>query len=358
MSTKANYKMIELARLSRGYTQKDLSSALPKITQSTLSKIEKGQLPFSQTTLENISKVLNYPISFFYQEELKTPISNIYFRKRTTIAQKSLDRIYSDVKIILKGIDDLLLEVELKEYRKYSFDITNGWTPGTVATRVREIMKIPFGPVKNLIKAIEEEGIIVYQYNSLEDKFDGLTAYSDNGVPVIFINKNMPNDRIRYTITHEVGHLVMHIPCDVEPWRDAEDEANLFASEFLMPKRDCVIDLKSLTFNKLTILKAYWGVSKAAIIRRAKTIGTIDEPTYKYMMVELGRRNERKIETGYVDIDESQILNEVINLLKTKREYNEQSIATSMNLNTDDFVRYFENQDQFKVKLRAIKRAI
>jgi Zn-dependent peptidase ImmA (M78 family)/DNA-binding XRE family transcriptional regulator len=355
---KINYRMIELGRLSRAYTQKDLASLLPHINQSNLSKIEKGQLNVTDETLIKIAEALNYPISFFYQDELKTPFSNIYFRKRTTIPQKALDKIFADVKIILKSIDNLLNDVELTEYSKYSFDITNGWTPEAAAIRLRELFKIPSGPIKNLVKALEDEGIIVYFYDCPEEKFDGLTAYTDRGYPVIFVNKNMPNDRIRYTLCHELGHLVLHIPCDVEPWRNVEDEANLFAAEFLMPSRDCSYDLQSLSFNNLAVLKAYWGVSKAAIIRRGKTLNLISEATYVYMMKELGRRNERKNESGFVDVDEPNILKEVVVLLKSELNYSEESLSESLNLNTNDYCKFFEDSKSIKVKVRAIRQAI
>ena len=353
-----NHKMIELARMSRGYTQKDLVSLLPKINQPNLSKIEKGILGVTDETLATIAKALNYPIDFFYLEELKTPLSSIYFRKRLTLSQKVVDKIFTDVKIILKSIDTLLADVELKEYAKYSFDITNGWTPTDAAIRMRELFIIPSGAIKNLVTKIEEEGIIVYFYDSSEDKFDGLTAYSDKGYPIIFVNKNMSNDRIRFTITHELAHLVLHIPCNVEPWRDVEEEANIFASEFLMPKKECFSELVGLTYNKLTLLKAFWGVSKAAIIRRAKTVGAISESTYSYLMIELGRRNERKNETGFVELDNPKILSEVKNLLKNELDYTDEILANAMSLQLEDYEKYFENRNLVKLKMIAFKHAI
>jgi Zn-dependent peptidase ImmA (M78 family) len=351
-----NYKMIELARLARGYTQKELASLLPNLNQPNLSKVEKGLLIVMPETLKAISKVLDFPTEFFYLEELKTPISNIYFRKRSTIPQKTLDKVFTDVKIILKSIDLLLAEIELKEYDRYSFDLSNGWTPEAAAIRMREIMRIPAGPVKDIVTLIENEGVVVYFYDSPHEKFDGLTSYTDKGIPVIIVNKNMPNDRIRFTIIHEFAHLVLHIPCNVEPWRNVETEAHNFAGEFLIPKLDCRFDLQSLSFNKLSVLKAYWGVSKAAIIVRAKVLSLINEASYVYLMKELGRRNERKVEGGYVEIDDPKILKQVISLLKSELSYTEQDIAGSLFLTVQDYLKYFENKEI--VKVRLIKSAV
>lgn len=264
----------------------------------------------------------------------------------------------SDVKIILKSIDILLDNIELTEFQKKYYDISDGWTPESAAIRVREIFKIPSGPIKDVVKALEDEGIIVYFYDTNESKFDGLTAYTDKGYPVIFVNSNLPNDRIRFTICHELGHLFLHIPCDVEPWRDVEIEANKFASEFLMPSKDCVADFFDFSFPKLMSLKSYWGISKAAIIRRAKDLEVINQGTYIYMMKELGRRNERKHEPGFVEVDEPNILKEIIGLLRTELEYDNEMMASEMHLNVSDFNGYFDAQEKPRVKVRVLRPAI
>jgi Zn-dependent peptidase ImmA (M78 family)/plasmid maintenance system antidote protein VapI len=359
MTAVPNGKMIEIARHIRGVTQKGLASDL-KITQSTLSKLERGEFGVSDATAKQISKILDFPHSFFYQTEVRTPISNIYFRKRASISQKDLDRIIGDVNVVLKSIDYLLEEIEITEYPKYKFDISEGWTPQTVATRMREILRMPSGPINEPIKLLEELGIIVFLYDCKEMKFDGLTAYTDNGVPVIFVNKNMPNDRIRFTLGHELCHLVCHIPCDIEPWRDFETEANQFPGEFYMPTKDCKSDLQRLTYNNLTGLKAFWGLSKAAIIYKAKSAGFISEATYKYMMIELGRRNERKSETGFVEIDNPTTLKQIVDLLRTEVGYSQEDIAEKLCIGVSDYRRLFDPPpaSELKAKVKFMKRAI
>lgn len=356
---KPNSKMIELARNVRGITQKDLIKLLPTLTQSTLSKIESSGFNITQDTISRIAEALDFPIEFFYQDEVRTPISNIYFRKRASLSQKILNKIIGDVKIVLKSVDYLLEEIEISEYPKFKFDISEGWTPESVAIRMREIMKIPAGPIADPVKYIEQLGIVVYFYDCPDLRFDGLTAYSDNGVPVTFVNKNLPNDRIKFTLAHELLHLVCHIPCDIEPWRDFEAEANSFPGEFYMPTKECSRDLKGLSYNQLASLKAFWGISKAAIIYKAKATNCINEATYRYLMIELGRKNERKTESGFVDIDAPTTLDQVIRLLKTELDYSDQDIADKLRLNLPDYVRLFDpSSGESKVKIRRLKPAI
>ena len=151
----------------------------------------------------------------------------------------------------------------------------------------------------------------------------------------------------------------MHIPCNVEPWRDFEYETNSFTSEFFMPKKDCYHDLRSVSYNRLGLLKTYWGISKAAIIRRAKDVDGISEATYRYLMIELGRKNERKNETGYVEIDEPKILSMVVDLLKKELGLSKADISKSLHLAVGDYCQIFDdNEGNIKPKLRFLKSAL
>jgi len=359
MEGKTNFRMIELARNSRGLSQSGLASLLPKLNQPNISKVERGELPITDDVLENIAKALDFPIEFFYQDDNKIHVSSLYFRKRATIPQKELNKILADISIILKGIDILLRDIELKEYPKLSFDISNGWTPETVAKRMREILQIPVNrPVKDLITKIEELGVIVFLYDSKNEKFDGVTAYTDNGTPVILVNKNLSNDRVKFTIGHELFHLVMHIPNDIEPWRKTERETDLATSEFFLPTAACLNELKGITYGNLGALKSYWGVSKAAIIRKAKELKIIEERTYTYLIIELGRHGERKKENGIVELDTPKILPTVMKLLKGELGYTKEDLAKKVCLSLIDYCNYFEPQENSQIRLRVVNRAV
>jgi Zn-dependent peptidase ImmA (M78 family) len=69
-----------------------------------------------------------------------------------------------------------------------------------------------------------------------DEKFDGVSFITEKGFAVIVINKNFPNDRKRFTLAHELVHLLLHNESNspISTFRDKEKEANDFATEFLM----------------------------------------------------------------------------------------------------------------------------
>ena len=200
-------------------------------------------------------------------------------------------------------------------------------------------MGVPAGPIDNIVSLLEKNGVIV-MYLDLDgmDKFDGLTMFTTNQAPVIWINRNTPNDRKRFNLAHELGHLVMHLRSeDLEKSEDQKEiEANQFAGEFLMPASQCKEDLFNLKYKDLGMKKYYWKVSKAAIIYRAKELNCIPEETARYLYVTLGRNGERKKETVQVPIDSPKIVKKMYDLHVTELNYSEEELSDITGLMPND----------------------
>jgi Zn-dependent peptidase ImmA (M78 family) len=107
--------------------------------------------------------------------------------------------------------------------------------------------------------------------------------------PLIFMNANQPKDRFRFSLAHEIGHLV----CHQTPHPEQEIEANRFASEFLMPTREIRNDFETHSLMRFMDLKMYWGTSMQSIIYKAWQIGSLSDRMYKYYMIEMSKRGFR-----------------------------------------------------------------
>jgi Zn-dependent peptidase ImmA (M78 family) len=77
------------------------------------------------------------------------------------------------------------------------------------------------------------------------EKVDGILVVVENQ-PTIGFNPSMAWVRRRFTIAHEIGHLLLGHTCtDPDLDNDPEAEANQFAAELLMPLAILKIDYKA-----------------------------------------------------------------------------------------------------------------
>lgn len=102
---------------------------------------------------------------------------------------------------------------------------------------------------------------------------DGCVVKSDRGDTAIAFCRSVSVDRQRFTLIHEVGHLVSD---------DAGDEAfsDQFASAFLMPRALFEQEFESHTLDALLRMKSKFGCSVAALNRRGRDLGMISERSY------------------------------------------------------------------------------
>lgn len=285
-----NPQLIVLARESRGLTQKQLSTKLG-LEQSMLSRIENGyvqQIP--DDVMNKMSQILQYPIHFFYQEFPVYPLLMNFYRKHKTLSAKELKSIAASINIYRERVRRLLSSVDIDFLPLPQFTVEEYGTPENVARRVREYLKLRRGAVENVTELLEKLGVVVIQLDFGIRKFSGASLFIDNNMQILFLNK-MPADRCRFTLAHELGHLVMHnFPRPDEP---VEEEADRFASEFLMPSADIEPYLSNLTLERLAHLKLHWRVAMSAILKKAHTLGKISDRTYRKFWEKLGKRGYR-----------------------------------------------------------------
>src|ERR1019366_9937990 len=94
-------------------------------------------------------------------------------------------------------------------------------------------------------------------------------------------------DRLRLTLVHEVGHIIMHESATPT----MEVEANAFAAEFLAPRKEIKGSLLGLNMAKLADLKRHWKMSMQALIMRAYELKTITESQRRYLFINVAKRS-------------------------------------------------------------------
>lgn len=348
---------IRIARESRGLSQSNLSTLIG-VTQATLSRFEKGVLDVTPEALNKIAQSLNYPESFFQRDLSYVGKSSLFYRKRASMTVKQLSILESKISILSKSIDELLESVDIPDMRIPAVEPSADNRPQEIAFKIRSLLSVPAGPIDNIVSLLENNGVIV-MFLDLEgmDKFDGLTMFTENQAPVIWINRNTSNDRKRFNLAHELGHLVMHFRSeDLDKTDDQKEiEANQFAGEFLMPEFQAKEDFFHLKYKDLGLKKQYWKVSKAAIIYRAKELKCITDKTAQYLFATLGRNGERKNESVRVPIDSPQIVKKMYNLHVSELAYSLEEMMDITGLMPIDIQSALLNaSDMVSIKARKI----
>ena len=82
-----NYGQLTFAREYRGYSQTELASKIPGLSQSNLSKYEKGVGQLSDEIIAKIVDVLQFPSSFF-EKSIYNTVNIAHYRKRASINKK------------------------------------------------------------------------------------------------------------------------------------------------------------------------------------------------------------------------------------------------------------------------------
>jgi Zn-dependent peptidase ImmA (M78 family)/DNA-binding XRE family transcriptional regulator len=341
----ANPQMVILGRESRGLTQKDLAELL-SIKQGTLSKIESGLLQLTDDELANLSSVLNYPKHFFSQTD---PVygpgtSELYHRKRKDIPLKLLKKIHATIHLRHMQVERLLQSVDIGsiDIRTVDLDEPGAPTPEEIARMVRATWHLPTGPILNVISVIENAGGIVIPCSIETNKIDALSRWIPGMPPLFFINPIMPMDRIRFTLCHELAHIIMH----KIPNSDMEKQADSFAAEFLMPASEIRNSLDNLSLEKLSALKQYWKVSMASIIYRAKTLGKITENQARYLYAQLARLGYKTKEPDWLEPpkEKPKLFYDLIDIHLKELGYTEEELSNVLLLYQLEFKDTFRNK--------------
>jgi len=335
-----NPQLVILARESRGLGQKALAETL-KVSQGTISKIETGLIPLSDEMIEMLSEVLDYPEHFFRQEGKSAGIgiAEIFHRKRQSVPQRVLNKIYAQIEIRIKHISTLLVSTEVSSnIPKMDVDEYGGRVE-EIARAVRSQWNIPRGPIRDMTEAIEDAGGIIIPFDFETSLVDAISRWVPGLPPLFFMNERIPKDRYRLSLGHELGHMVMH----TYPTPDIEEQAFRFAAEFLMPERDILMDLDNLNLPKLANLKRYWRISMAALLKRADELETIKPNQVRYLWAQMSKAGYKTNEPIELDVsgERPHLLYELIEAHQNDLGYTIEDLRMLIPLNDDELWKFY-----------------
>lgn len=314
METKAIFaERFKSARLMNGFSLQDLADALGgALSRQALHRYEKGEVLPDAEKINMLSKALNISSDYFFRTT-KVEFSDIEYRKLSRMPQKDVAIINETTKEYLSRY----LELEEIIGLPHSFDnplkelgkVATYEQVNKAAELLRKEWSLGNGPIFNIVELLEDKNIKVVKLNVDED-FDGLQTFVNGCIPVVAYNERKANkpDRIRFTLLHELAHLLLVFGDVTE--RQKETLCHQFAGAMLIPEEAIKAELGShrtkLSTLELGNIKKQYGISMQAIVMRAKVCGIINDNYTKQFFFLIRQQNWKVDEpVEYQGIEES-----------------------------------------------------
>ncbi|MBM7772351.1 Zn-dependent peptidase ImmA (M78 family)/transcriptional regulator with XRE-family HTH domain [Actinokineospora baliensis] len=300
-----NPQVLVAAREALGWTQgqladrlSELSGARPKISQGYVSRVEKGVLSAQADRAELFAAALGCTVDLLVSEAKLWSLGDgcLYHRNRTSTKSSTLRRLHAQVNLVRLALHRLAaaVGVELPVFDMTPMPVGGLYGPSDAARAVRESLGLGKGAVESVTGVAERLGVLVVPMSLGGREVDATSLHPPGEAPIFVVNTDAPTDRQRFTLAHELGHLV----CAPEVDLDVEEMAQAFAAELLAPAREVRVDLAAapITPARLLQLKSVWRVSAAALLRRAVDLAVVTDSRYRTVSAQMSALGWRSTE--------------------------------------------------------------
>lgn len=337
---------LQRARKAAGLSLRALGDMVG-LSHASIKKYEDGDAMPASDVLIKIARSLGVRVEYFFRPE-NVALEGVEYRKRSSLPKKRLDAITHEIidmverRIELENlfpappvkvfelISDLPVRIEsLNEIEKIADDVRNTWGLG-------------LDPIPDLIDVLETHGVRVFMvHDETSDKFDGLAA-KVNGMPVVVVSSNWPGDRQRFTLAHELGHLMLN--GRLADGINEEKACNRFAGAFLLPAASIRQELgphrNAIELKELSLLKDEFGLSMLGILYRTLDLGLVS-PAYWDSLNWLFRKQgwNRKEPGAQYPPEKAHIFEQLVFHALAEEYIGESKAAELMNMSLTDFRR-------------------
>ncbi|MBR2649092.1 MAG: ImmA/IrrE family metallo-endopeptidase [Sediminibacterium sp.] len=305
------------ARLLNGLSLQDLANTLEnKVSRQALHKYEKGEVIPDSIMLGELSKALNVRPEYFFRDtkvEIEAPeyrkLKRLPVKEEAKVVEQTREYLsrYIELEALL-GIDRSF-ENPLVEFS----NVSNFSQVNDAAKKLRQSWCLGLDPIYNIVELLEDKEIKVVKLDA-DMAFDGLQTWvNDKTIPVVAYNgrKIVKKDRIRFTLLHELAHLLLKFDENISD-NQKEILCNQFAGAMLLPEKTLKEELGNhrnrLFIPEIGNIKKQYGISLQAIVMRAKDCGIVNEHYTKqffFMIRQLNWKIDEPEEFDYEGTEES-----------------------------------------------------
>jgi len=284
---------LQRARKAAGLSLRGMAEALG-VSHTLIDKYEAGTLTPNSQQLIGLAKRCGVQVEYFLRPATLNALE-VEYRQKSRQTAKDKHRIEGAVLDLAERRFEL--EQLFPTPPTVAFTLPKG-LPAVIADLtaveaaaafLRTSWALGKDPIGCMVDVLEAHGIRVFPTSGCEKRFDGLMMHLDAGDagtwPIILLDDQWPGDRQRFTLAHELGHLVLH---DRLKGLSEEAACNAFAGAFMLPadvlRQQLGERRTQLEARELYLIKKVYGVSMACVVYRAKDAGIITDAYYKSWM--------------------------------------------------------------------------
>jgi len=267
---------IKQARKAKGMSQRSLAEEAA-ISAMAVSKYERDLDIPSSSVILRLVQALEISVDFLFRPNTVS-VQLEAFRKHSTLGVKEQQAIQMRIKEWLERyyeIESFFPDEQIPLSLPLLPSLQSIDQVEEIALEIRIHWKLGLDAIENLTQLLEDRGVKIGLVAGFMH-FDACT-FMANDNPVIVTKDDIPGDRQRFNLGHELGHLVL----DIEEGLNVEAICNRFVGAFLVPAQVARFELGShrsnLDINELYLLKQKYGLSMQAWIYRAMDLEIISQ---------------------------------------------------------------------------------
>lgn len=340
-----NPDRISLARKRRGHTRASLSRELG-VSSRTAENYEIDGAPLN--CAPKLAAILDFPAPFFGlpgAPEIETDTVNFRAGRNTT--RKNRDAAEAAGAF---GVEIAHWVGERFILPRLNLPAFTHETPHMAAQMLRDYWGLGVKPLPNLVQLSESKGIHVFGLPSLAMSVDAFSFFHKTQ-PFVFLARHKTPERARFDLAHELGHLVMHKHSCAESAAQQEQEANQFASAFLLPDSMLAEYMPhNAKVDDILYAKDAFKVSAMALTYTLHKNGRMTDWIYRTTCAELTKRGFQKGEPGGMSTYEMSKVYPQVYAADKSGPVTVERVARELSLPEDDV-----NILTFGTKLRVIE---
>ncbi|ENK2913171.1 ImmA/IrrE family metallo-endopeptidase [Vibrio alginolyticus] len=347
---------LKQARERRKLTKKALADLIG-ISSKTVSVYESHQPQFElqDEMIQKFAHALGYPFGYFFKDiEDTVDPESISFRAVTKLSsglKLATEASSLNALELSEWIDSKFKSLPRVDLPDYSHD--NRHDCEVAAMELRELWSLGELSIKNMIHLLESKGVRVF---SLSEDCKDVDAFSfwKGEKPFVVLNQFKTPERSRFDAAHELAHLVLHKHGYQNKGREAELEADRFASSFLMPRGSVLSKVRpnaNATLKDIIALKRNWNVSAMAMIRRLFDLKCLTEWQYRQLSIKATKEGYRSAEPEGLSRREQSLLLEKVFMSLKEKGYGRADICNELSLPMDELASLTFNNPMFSLSL-------